>query len=118
MVLALLLTAGAAFYFYQQLKEAKPDTTAVAAPEDVAKIVAKVGKLILLPEGEVPSVATVSNPEKLRDQPFFAHAREGDQVLVYTTARRVYLYDPVDNILVNVAPLSVEASAPSSTSGG
>lgn len=110
-LLALLIAAsGAAFYFYWQANVSKEDAT-LAAPPEVAAIIAKVGKLIALPLGEIPTVATVANPDKLKDQPFFAQAKEGDKVLVYTIARKVYLYDPVNNILVNVAPLSIETTA-------
>lgn len=107
-VLALLIAiGGTAFYFYRQANIPERDST-TAAQQAEAAIIARVGKLTLLPEGETPTIATVSNPEKLRDQPFFADAKEGDKVLVYTIARKVYLYDPVGNILLNVAPLNIE----------
>ena len=57
-------------------------------------------------------MATVSNPERLRDQPFFAQAKAGDKVLVYSIAKKVYLYDPANDIIVNVAPLDIETTAP------
>ena len=110
MALALLIASGAAFYFYQQANILKLETSTTVAPEEVTAITLKVGKLILLPD-EIPTVATVSNPEKLKDQLFFARAKAGDKVLVYTIAKKVYLYDPVNNIIVNVAPLSVETMA-------
>jgi len=96
MALALLMASGAAFYFYREANrsESEPRTA-----------------IILLPD-EVPTVATVQNPEKLKDQPFFAQAKAGDKVLVYSIAKKVYLYDPVNNIIVNVAPLSIETTAP------
>ena len=110
MVMALLTVSGVAFYFYQRAggSESEPQVT-VDADEDTA-IIQKVGRLILLPE-ERPTVATVSNPEQLKDQPFFAHAKAGDKVLVYSIAKKVYLYDPVGNIIVNVAPLTIETTA-------
>ena len=110
MVMALLTVSGVAFYFYQRTSgsESEPQVT-VDADEDTA-IIQKVGRLILLPE-ERPTVATVSNPEQLKDQPFFAHAKAGDKVLVYSIAKKVYLYDPVGNIIVNVAPLTIETTA-------
>ena len=70
-------------------------------------IVSRAGKLIILPEGEVPTIATVSDPEKLKDQPFFAKAKVGDKVLLYQNARKAYLYDPVNNKILEVAPISL-----------
>jgi len=111
MALALLMASGAAFYFYREANRSESEPRTAIAPEEVTAIVLKVGKLILLPD-EVPTVATVQNPEKLKDQPFFAQAKAGDKVLVYSIAKKVYLYDPVNNIIVNVAPLSIETTAP------
>ena len=111
MALALLIASGAAFYFYQQANRLESESRTAVAPEEDAAIVLKAGKLILLPE-EVPTVATVSNPERLRDQPFFAQAKAGDKVLVYSIAKKVYLYDPANDIIVNVAPLDIETTAP------
>ena len=108
-LLALLIAVGSsAFYFYQQRSVPQSD----AKQQAEAALIARVGKLVLLPEGETPTIATVSNPEKLRDQPFFAGAKEGDKVLVYTLARKVYLYDPVNNLIVTVAPLTIETAPP------
>jgi len=110
MVLALLIVSGVAFYFYREANRSDSELHAAVAPEEVTAITLKVGKLILLPD-EIPTVATVQNPEKLKDQPFFAHAKAGDKVLVYSVAKKVYLYDPVNNIIVNVAPLNIEMPA-------
>ncbi|HUO50793.1 MAG TPA: hypothetical protein VMU25_04495 [Candidatus Paceibacterota bacterium] len=78
--------------------------------EDSASIVAKVGALIELPQGEVPTVATVSDLSKLQGQAFFAHAKVGDIVLIYTGARKAYLYDPSENKLVEVAPITTNGA--------
>lgn len=76
-----------------------------AQTEDV---IARVGALIELPGGEVPTVATVTDPGKLQDQVFFAKAKKGDQVLIYTQARKAYLYDPIHNKLREVAPITTQ----------
>ena len=82
------------------------------AQKEVADLVVKIGALILLPEGETPTLATVSDPEALRDQAFFANAKEGDKVLIYTTSKKAILYSVSTNKIVNVAPLNIGASAP------
>lgn len=105
LVVLLIGTAGTAVYFYQQAS-LKVDS-AVLSSQEVAATLAAVNKLIVLPEGETPTVATVSDPAKLQGQTFFANAKIGDKVLIYTNAKMAYLYDPVGNKLINVAPLNI-----------
>lgn len=105
LLVLLLCVGGGAYYFYSQAT-ALADPQAVAAAE-AAALVAEVGALIVLPEGETPTVATVTDPERLRDQAFFANAKTGDKVLLYSTARKAYLYDPVAGKLIDVAPLNI-----------
>ena len=74
-------------------------------------LVAHVGTLILLPQGEVPTVATVTDLEALKGQAFFEHASLGDKVLMYPKAREAVLYDPREDKVIQVAPLTVSAPA-------
>jgi hypothetical protein len=96
----------AAGYLYNQVRVLKQDPQAAARVEADA-LVAKVGKLIKLPEGETPTVATVSDAEALKDQPFFASAVVGDKVLIYTTAKKAVLYSVTLNKILEVAPLNI-----------
>ncbi|OGI63786.1 hypothetical protein A2914_01260 [Candidatus Nomurabacteria bacterium RIFCSPLOWO2_01_FULL_41_21] len=105
-----IVAIAAAVYFYMQLSELKTNPQAVAEKETAA-LVAKVGNLVFLPEGETPTVATVSDPEALRSQPFFANAQVGDKVLIYTTARKAILYNPTLNKIVEVAPINIGEGA-------
>ena len=111
LVVLLLGAVSAAYYFYSRA-EALADPQAVALKE-ANELVLEVGKLISLPEGETPTVATVTDPEALKDQPFFANAKAGDKVLLYSTARKAYLYDPVAHKLIDVAPLNIGERAAS-----
>ncbi len=79
-----------------------------AAQLEINTLIERVGELIVLPQGEEPTVATVSDPDKLKDQVFFANAKVGDKVLIYTKARKAYLYDPEGDILLEVAPITAE----------
>ena len=107
-VVALLVVLGGGGYFYYQStkaqKQANPEQT---AQEEVKKIVAEVGKLIDLPSGEDPTVATVTDVTKLKDQPFFQKAKNGNKVLIYTNARKAILYDPQAKKVIDVAPINI-----------
>lgn len=107
-ILAILVIAlaGIAYYFYRNSSLSGRDQTTIEQAEAKA-LVAKVGKLIVLPEDETPTVATVSDPEKLKDQQFFADAKKGDKVLIYTNAKKAILYDPVLNKIITIAPINI-----------
>lgn len=110
LVVAILVSLGATYYFYNQLNKLRTNPQQ-AAQEEAKALVAKVGKLIVLPEDENPTIATVADPEALREQPFFAKAKKGDKVLIYTNARKAILYDVESNKIVEVAPINIGAGA-------
>lgn len=98
----LILSIGAGVYFYQK---ATVDTQKDAQKE-LNDTIAAVGRLMVLPTSETPTMATVSDPEKLKDQPFFTNAKIGDKVLIYTIARKAILYSPTLDKIVEVAPVN------------
>lgn len=106
MIALLVIISGLALYLYQKAYPTNENSSAKIEKE-TDDLVASVGQLILLPQGEKPTIATVSDPEKLKDQPFFANAKNGDKVLLYQNAKKVYLYDPIAHKIVEVAPINV-----------
>ena len=115
----LLVSGGLAVYFYKQTTNLKSNlgNAAQAGESEVEQLLAAVHKLIVLPEGERPTVATVTNLEKLKDQPFFAQAKLGDKVLIYTNAKKAILYDPIANKIIEVAPINI-GNTPQPTPAG
>ena len=101
-VIAIIL-AG---YFYVQLSKLQRNPQEVAQQE-VSDLVSKVSKLLVLPAGETPTVATVSDPSALKDQPFFALAVKGDKVLIYAQAKKAILYSVSLNKIIDIAPLNI-----------
>lgn len=89
-----------------ELQGLKEDPNKIAK-EETAKIVALVGKLVILPEGEEPVLATVTDKEKLKDQPVFAKAENGDKILIYSAAQKAYIYNPTNNLIVDVVPVNM-----------
>lgn len=106
LAIAVVVSVGLAVYFYIQLSELKKNPQAIAQKE-VQALVLKVSRLIVLPEGETPTMATITDSEKLKDQPFFSKAQKGDKVLIYTNARKAVLYNPTTDKIVEVAPLNI-----------
>jgi hypothetical protein len=106
LVILVVLVGGLAYYYRQQYWEIRNNPQKLIQDE-VSAVVEQVRQIMVLPEGEVPTLATVTDPSKLKDQPFFARAKVGDKVLLYTNARRAILFDPVNNKIVEVAPISI-----------
>ncbi len=99
--IGIVLVAGVVYYFTHRTQD-----PSVGAKKEAQSIIAAVGKLIALPTGEEPIIATVADPSKLQGQPFFQNAKKGDKVLIYNIAKKAILFDPVQNLIVDVAPLS------------
>lgn len=115
LVLAALIGLGSAGYFYYQLGKTQgyfwskkgAAASQKGEQEAVAKLVSEVGKLMDLPKDETPTVATVTDVNKLKAEPFFVNAKNGDKVLIYQNAKKVILYSPSAKKIVNVGPFSV-----------
>jgi len=111
-VIILLGAVGIAIYFYMQyqITQSELSRSTQASQQDV--LISQVGKLIVLPTNEQPTIATVSDINRLKGQSFFAHARNGDKALIYSKAQEAILYDPVANKIVSVGPISMTQITP------
>lgn len=102
----LLVALGSGVYYFFQYQKAErrlvnPDT---AAKEETRELLAAVGKVMLLPNEE-PTVATISDKDKLSDQPFFAESQNGDRVILFPQAKKAVLWRPSTHMVINVAPI-------------
>lgn len=93
-------------YYQTHILADSAATKTVLSKEEMKRLVDEIGKIAKLPQREDPSVATVTDINKLKDQPVFAESKNGDRVLVYTNAKKVFLYDPISKKIVNIAPLT------------
>jgi len=107
LVVIAVALAALTFYFYRQYQNIKKNPNQVAQAE-IDAVVANVGRIIDLPKDETPTLATVQDKDKLKDQPFFAQAQNGDKILIYTKSKKAIVYRPKDNILVNVGPIVID----------
>ncbi len=120
---AVALAAAIAFagYFYIQYYQTQRllKNPALAAAQQTQALLSDIGKLIELPANETPTIATVSDVTKLQGQPFFAHAKNGDKVLIYTNAKKAILYRPSQNKIIEVAPVNIaDIATPTPTPTG
>ena len=110
-VLVIIVIIGTGVFLYQKNKTVPVANNPQAVQAEVQKMVSEVGKLIALPAGETPTVATVTDITKLKSQPFFQNAKNGDKVLIYANAKQAILYDPNLKKILNVAPLNIGTSS-------
>lgn len=102
-IIAVVAIAAAGFFWMKWQAQSNPEKS---AKDEVASVLTAVAKLMVLPE-EQPTVATVKDPEKLKDQIFFANAKTSDKVLIYSKARKAILYRPSEDKIIEVAPLNI-----------
>jgi hypothetical protein len=111
-LLVIVALVAALAWIYNDYKEVKDERDRLANPTESAKaatseLIAKVGKLTQLPQGETPTVATVTDASKLKSQSFFARAENGDRVLIYVKAKQAYLYRPSTDKIIQIAPINI-----------
>jgi hypothetical protein len=84
----------------------------VAIEEETKSTEEEVAKIMVLPQGEQPTVANVSDVNQLKDRAFFANAQNGDKVLIYAESKKAILYRPATKQIVEVATYSSEEPLP------
>lgn len=103
-ILVLSIIAGFFYVQYQNLKK-NPDQITKAENE---ALVEEVGKIYDLPKDETPTIATVIDKEKLKDQPFFANAQNGDKIPIFTKSKKAIVYRPKEKVIVNAGPIALD----------
>ncbi len=110
LVALLALLPSIYFYHASRRAEQKVSDSTNSNIQTTADVVKRISRHILLPSGEQPTVATVSDASKVRSQAFFANAASGDKVLIYAQAKKAYLYRPSIDRIIEVAPLAPNES--------
>ncbi len=113
-IIVLIIAVLPSYYFYNQYKKTQAllSNPTASSNAQVKQLINEVGKLMVLPTSEQPTIATVSDITKLADQPFFAKAQNGDKVLIYTQSKKAILYRESINKIIEVAPVNIGSSSP------
>jgi hypothetical protein len=95
-----------------EFEELKNKTTQDSSQETANQVRANVAKLINIPLDPPPTVAAISDIDKLKESnEFFAVAQNGDYLIL--TGNRAILYNLEKNIILDVAPFRVNSPSPS-----
>ena len=116
LIIALLVVGGGVLFkkyddSRKEAKKSKEEVQRLSNPQEAAKLeleilLERVGKLVDLPN-EQPTLATVQDASKLKEQAFFASAENNDKVLIYTKAKKAFLFRPSTNKIINIAPVNI-----------
>jgi hypothetical protein len=115
-LLALIILAGVVWLAYgyvhtkNQLEQLA--TAGGAGQSPTQQLINKVGKLVDLPSGETPTIATVNDAAKLKSQTFFANAKDGDKVIIYSKAGKAVLYRPSTNKIIEYSKVNLGSTTP------
>lgn len=111
-LLFLVIAMGfSAFYFYKKANTVNPGKKV-----ETSNLIEKISKHVLLPNGETPTIATVADPNLLKDQAFFVDTLVGDKVLMYTNGKKAILYRPSIDRVINITVIDLDSPAPSTAS--
>lgn len=103
----LLFTIGVSVYFYYQYEETQKQLAKISS-DNSQLITEMLGKLVLLPKDETPTIGTVTDKSQLPAKPFFKNAENGDKIVLFTLAKKVYLYRPSLNKIIDIGPVISE----------
>ena len=112
-IILIVIVVGLSFGYAKALRDVNnlrdPEARQELDRAEVLQVVEQVRRHMLLPEEELPQVATVIDAEALRgEQPFYKDVQNGDKVLIYLERRQAVVYSPERDIIVNVGSVVLD----------
>ncbi len=114
-LIVLVLVAGLGFLYkkYRDTQAEVQKLSTVQGQQELSKtqtqqLLGEMKKIILLPQGEDPVVATITDINQLKDKEFYKDAQNGDRVVVFASSKKAYIYRPSSKIVVNVGAFQIE----------
>lgn len=114
LIIILIVVIGFSFLGikYMQTKTQLQQLTnpKTAGKTEIQIIEDQVDRVIDLPKDEEPTLATVNDVTKLKNQNFFKNAQNGDKLLIYTKSQRVLLYRLVENKVIEYSNVNLQSN--------
>lgn len=114
LAIAFLVIAIGSIFAGIQYKKLKDENARLSNPQESAKVESdrlkkQVAALIDVPTDEEPTIATVSDANKAKEQSptFFANAKNDDRLLLYAKAKKAILYRPSTNKIIEISTVNV-----------
>lgn len=94
-------------------------TDAERAQKELVAAIEAVGKLMVLPQGDEPVLATVTDAEALiKQQAFFSGSINGDQLLLFPKNMKAIIYSPSREKIINAGPIEQQPNAEQTRNSG
>lgn len=106
-----LIAGGAVYSLARQYPDVLGIATMVTEEEERKKILLAVSKIMDIPKDETPTITTISESDKENPESYFKNGKTGDKVIAYTKSKRVILYRPSENKIMDIGFMSASASA-------
>lgn len=97
--IGLVAAAGVLWFLVDGRRPASPQA-------ELDKVRQAVAQHIILPEGEDPVLATIEDKDKVESE-FLKQGEKGDRVLIYAKAKKVIIYRPSVDRIVDIGPVSI-----------
>jgi len=96
-------------YYKEKTQQITIDDVQSLQQQEADMTLKEISQHIYIPEGVKPTVATITNVDNLRkEMPFFNKAENGFKVIVFE--EKAVLFDPINKIIVDVAPIRYQQS--------
>jgi hypothetical protein len=106
LIAAVFLTIFFLAAYFLIAHRANQADSSLAIQKETKELTDRIGRFMELPAGEQPTLATVTDQDKLKGQNFFAHAQNGDKLLVWPEAKKAILYRPSTGKIIEVSNLT------------
>lgn len=104
-IVLLILTVVLINYFQLARKSALVKNLPKHQEYEIKQVTRAMSKLVILPKGQTPKLATIISADSARKQnpQFYAQASDGDLVVIY--GETAYIYNPKLKRIVNMGPV-------------
>ena len=107
-IVIVVASLGAAFYFWndaQNAKEQTPEAVAAKNQEESARVISALDLVLYTESEDEPTVARIEDPEILKqaNPDFYKNAQTGDYLILYPN--RAVIFRESENRVINVAPI-------------
>jgi len=113
-IIFLLLAIAPSYFLFQKIRNSQKQIPQIKLipQEDGKTILEKARKLVDLPRDEDPTIVTILDRDKVKNQPFFAKAKNGDKIIIFNKNKLAVLYDSTNNKIVEMGPLILPSVSP------
>lgn len=104
-IVSMIVLLALGYYLFARQNSVKTQIS----EDDTQALLEIIGTHVPLPDDEEPTIATVTDREKLQDQAFFRLAEVGDRVVIYPQSERAILYRPSIDKIIEYSPIAIRA---------